>query len=39
MQLITIIISKNKLDFRYLVAKYLRINKFNHKFIKITEYG
>ena len=36
---ITIRISKNKLDYRYLVEKYLRINKSNHRFIKIIEYG
>ena len=39
MRWITIRVSKNKLDYRYLVAKYLRINKFYHKFTKIIEYG
>ena len=37
MRWITIRISKNKLDYRYLVAKYLKINKFYQKFIKIIE--
>ena len=37
MRWITIRISKNKLDYRYLVAKYLQINKFYQKFIKIIE--
>jgi len=37
MRWITIRISKNKLDYRYLVAKYLKLNKFYQKFIKIVE--
>ena len=37
MRWITIRISKNKLNYWYLVAKYLKLNKFYQKFVKIIK--